>query len=80
MGALNPLLKRLQTTIDIAHNRIGRADISREYYSDQNPHFILHEGMDFELVYTEESKNVRSFLRDRADRNAELPNLVHAIW
>ena len=66
--------------MDIAHDRIGQADISREYYSDQNPRFILHDSMGFEPGSTEKSEIVKSFLQDRAEGNAMLPDQVHAIW
>ena len=80
LGALNPPLKGLKTPIDIAHDRVGKADINHEYYSDQNPRFILHDSMGFEPGSTEKSEIVRSFLRNRAECSAELPKQVHAIW
>ena len=66
--------------IDIAHDRIGKADITHEYYSDQNPRFILHDSMGFEAGGIEKSEIVKTFLQDRAACSAKLPDQVHAMW
>ena len=66
--------------IDIAHDRAGKVAIGHEYYSDQNPRFILHDSMGFEPGDIEKSEIVKKFLRERAEGSAKLPDQVHTIW
>ena len=66
--------------IDIAHNRAGKADISREYTSDSNPRFILHDSQGFEPGYLETWKVVQKFIRDKCDENLPSKDRLHAIW
>jgi hypothetical protein len=72
--------ERIVDRIDIAHGRVGKADINQEYYFDQNLHLIFHDSMGFKPGSTQKSAIVKSFLQGRAERNAELLDQVHAIW
>ena len=72
----------LERTVDPHHDRIGKANIFHKYYSNQNPHFILHDSMGFEPGSTEKSEIIMSFLLNPsslAERNAVLPKRLNAI-
>ncbi|KAG6876265.1 hypothetical protein C0993_004623, partial [Termitomyces sp. T159_Od127] len=49
--------------IDIAHSRVGMADIDREYTSDDNPRFALHDSKGFEPGFTDHWETVENFIR-----------------
>lgn len=66
--------------IDIAHNRVGKADIAFEYTSDANPRFILHDSQGFEPGSEEKWEVVEKFIRDKCDERLESKERLHAIW
>jgi len=66
--------------IDIAHNRAGKANIAREYTSDTNARFILHDSQGFEPGSAENWEVVEKFIRDRCDERLEAKDRLHAIW
>lgn len=66
--------------IDIAHDRVGKADIAHEYTSDTNPRFILHDSQGFEPGSLEKWEVVEGFIRDKCDEHLEPKDRLHAIW
>ncbi|THV00235.1 hypothetical protein K435DRAFT_657580 [Dendrothele bispora CBS 962.96] len=66
--------------IDISHDRVGSADITREYTSDANPRFILHDSKGFESGSKNTWEIVESFIRDRCSTVRPLRERVHTIW
>ncbi|KAF5340186.1 hypothetical protein D9758_015000 [Tetrapyrgos nigripes] len=66
--------------IDIAHGRVGKADINREYTSADNPRFILHDSKGFEPGSKDTWTIVEGFIRDRCGTERPLKDRVHTIW
>ncbi|KAI9428861.1 hypothetical protein H4582DRAFT_2090844 [Lactarius indigo] len=66
--------------IDIAHDRVGKADIAHEYTSDTNPRFILHDSQGFEPGSLEKWEVVKKFIRGRCDEHLKPKDRLHAIW
>ncbi|KIK50061.1 hypothetical protein GYMLUDRAFT_183223 [Collybiopsis luxurians FD-317 M1] len=66
--------------IDIAHDRAGRASITREYISPDNPRFILHDSQGFEPGSADNWAIVESFIRDRCRQDLQPKSRLHAIW
>ena len=66
--------------IDIAHNRVGKANIAHAYTSDTNPRFILHDSQGFEPGSLETWEVVEKFIRDKCDERLEPKDRLHAIW
>ncbi|KAF5323213.1 hypothetical protein D9758_017318 [Tetrapyrgos nigripes] len=66
--------------IDIAHDRVGKADINREYTSPENPRFILHDSKGFEPGSENTWNIVEEFVRDRCRTERPLKDRVHTIW
>ncbi|KAF8811824.1 hypothetical protein BYT27DRAFT_7088594 [Phlegmacium glaucopus] len=66
--------------IDIADGRAGKANIAREYTSDANVRFILHDSQGFEPGSIEEWEVVEKFIRDKCDDCLESKDRLHAIW
>ncbi|KAF8814402.1 hypothetical protein BYT27DRAFT_6334268 [Phlegmacium glaucopus] len=64
--------------IDVAHGRVGTADINREYTSLANPRFILHDSKGFEPGDDGTWRIVEKFLKERQE--LDLPNKIHALW
>ncbi|KAH8983752.1 hypothetical protein EDB92DRAFT_1889710 [Lactarius akahatsu] len=66
--------------IDIAHDRVEKADIAHEYTSDTNPRFILHDSQGFEPGSLEQWEVMEAFIRDKCDERLEPKDRLHAIW
>ncbi|KAK7448838.1 hypothetical protein VKT23_013567 [Stygiomarasmius scandens] len=66
--------------IDIAHNRAGEADINREYTSQDNPRFVLHDSKGFEPGSEKTWDLVKKFVSDRCSSDRPLKERVHIIW
>jgi hypothetical protein len=66
--------------IDIAHGRVGKANIAHEYNSDANPRFILHDSQGFEPGSLEKWEVVERFIRGKCDERLESQHRLHAIW
>ncbi|KAF8800648.1 hypothetical protein BYT27DRAFT_7117125 [Phlegmacium glaucopus] len=64
--------------VDVAHGRVGTADINREYTSLANPRFILHDSKGFEPGNNGTWTIVEQFLKER--QKFDLPNKIHALW
>ncbi|KAK7442497.1 hypothetical protein VKT23_016095 [Stygiomarasmius scandens] len=65
--------------IDIAHDRVGEADITREYTSSTNPRFILHDSKGFESGSDKTWAIVENFIRNRCSAKS-LKDRLHTIW
>ncbi|KAG5732935.1 hypothetical protein E4T56_gene18100 [Termitomyces sp. T112] len=66
--------------IDISDHRPGIADINREYTSDDNPHFILHDSQGFEPGSADHWKTVQDFISQKCKSNLPVKDRLHAIW
>ncbi|KAI9449682.1 hypothetical protein BJY52DRAFT_1306519 [Lactarius psammicola] len=58
--------------IDIAHDRVGKANIAYAYTSSSNPRF--------EPASLEKWEVVEGFIRDKCDERLEIKDRLHAIW
>ena len=63
----------------MADNEVGYADINHEIFSQDNPHFVLHDSKGFEIGDDENVEIVKSFVLGRNGRESVGENL-HAIW
>jgi len=67
--------------IDISHDcAVGKADIAREYTSDTNARFVLHDSQGFEPGSTEKWGVVKEFMRQKCDKRLQPKDRLHAIW
>lgn len=66
--------------IDIADGRAGTANINREYISDDNPYFALHDSNGFEPGSTEHWTVIETFIRQRSQKNLPFDQRIHALW
>ncbi|KAG6871991.1 hypothetical protein C0995_014090 [Termitomyces sp. Mi166 len=66
--------------IDIADGRTGRADIDREYTSNDNPCFALHDSKGFEPGFAHHWAIVEEFIRRRSKKNLPIEQRLHALW
>ncbi|KAG6879319.1 hypothetical protein C0992_003646 [Termitomyces sp. T32_za158] len=67
-----------QKDIDIADDRVGTADIHREYTSADNPHFILHDSHGFEPGERNNLDAVEQFISQKS--SLPVKDRLHAIW
>ncbi|THU94344.1 hypothetical protein K435DRAFT_820013 [Dendrothele bispora CBS 962.96] len=66
--------------IDIAHDRVGEANINHEYISSTNPRFILHDSKGFEPGSENTWAIVENFIRDKCSTDKPLKDRLHTIW
>ncbi|KAG6898615.1 hypothetical protein C0993_005649 [Termitomyces sp. T159_Od127] len=66
--------------IDIADGHAGTADINREYTSNDNPRFALHDSKGFEPGSSHHWEIVENFIRQRSKRNLPIEQRLHAVW
>ncbi|THU94339.1 hypothetical protein K435DRAFT_668612 [Dendrothele bispora CBS 962.96] len=66
--------------IDIAHDRVGKADINREWISSTNPRFILHDSEGFEPGSERTWDIVENFIQDKCNTERPLKDRLHTIW
>ncbi|KIJ61888.1 hypothetical protein HYDPIDRAFT_115381 [Hydnomerulius pinastri MD-312] len=57
----------------------GQATIGREFESNQNGRFVLHDSQGFEPGETKNWETVKTFIQER-DKQPELKDKLHAIW
>ncbi|TFK70237.1 hypothetical protein BDN72DRAFT_958955 [Pluteus cervinus] len=65
--------------VDVAHDHIGRSNITIGYTCKEDPRFILHDSQGFEPGATENWDLVKQFLHERSAR-PKVEDRVHAIW
>ncbi|KAF5365204.1 hypothetical protein D9758_005466 [Tetrapyrgos nigripes] len=58
--------------VNIAHGRVGKADINHGYTSPENPRFILHDSKGFEPGLENTWSTVEGFIRDRCSMERPL--------
>jgi hypothetical protein len=64
---------------NVSHGSAGESDIDKEFSSDQNPRFVLHDSQGFEPGEINNFGIVKDFINRRS--NAErLEDRLHAIW
>ncbi|KAG5338323.1 hypothetical protein C0989_007561 [Termitomyces sp. Mn162] len=66
--------------IDIADGHAGTANIDREYTSDDNPRFALHDSKGFEPGSTDHWGIVQEFIRQRSKKGLSIEQRLHALW
>ncbi|KAG5729609.1 hypothetical protein E4T56_gene18837, partial [Termitomyces sp. T112] len=69
-----------QEDIDIADGHAGTANINREYTSDDNPRFALHDSKGFEPGSTDHWGIVQEFIRQRSKKGLSIEQRLHALW
>ncbi|KAG6862106.1 hypothetical protein C0995_005916 [Termitomyces sp. Mi166 len=76
----NLTMTKRKQDIDIADGRAGAADINREYTSDDNPRFALHDSKGFEPGSTNNWGVVEEFIHQRSKKSLHIEQRLHALW
>ncbi|KAG5732090.1 hypothetical protein E4T56_gene18797 [Termitomyces sp. T112] len=63
----------------VEHDGIGFADINKEIYSRENPHFVLHDSKGFEQGDDTNVKIVSNFINERKKMH-QIKDKLHAVW
>ncbi|KAG6853060.1 hypothetical protein C0991_007171 [Blastosporella zonata] len=63
----------------VSHTETGYADIDKEIYSKENPHFILHDSKGFEQGDDTNVKTVQRFINERS-KMPLIKDKLHAVW
>jgi hypothetical protein len=63
----------------VSHIKPGEADIDKEFSSEQNKFFFLHDSKGFEPGDTTTFDIVTKFILERCEKE-ELKDRLHAIW
>ncbi|KNZ76261.1 hypothetical protein J132_11131 [Termitomyces sp. J132] len=63
----------------VAHNEVGFANIDQEIYSEENPHFVLHDSKGFEQGDDTNVKIVDNFINERKNM-PHIKDKLHAVW
>ncbi|KAF8258741.1 hypothetical protein EI94DRAFT_1814686 [Lactarius quietus] len=72
-------LKRKQELAPVEDNQAGYAEIEREFVSNDNELFVLHDSKGFEPGDLENFKTVSNFIKDRLQKPL-LKDRIHGIW
>ncbi|KIJ61905.1 hypothetical protein HYDPIDRAFT_67984, partial [Hydnomerulius pinastri MD-312] len=64
--------------VEISGYGAGKATIEKEFKSDQNGRFVLHDSQGFEPGETKNWDTVKTFIQER-DKQPELKDKLHAI-
>jgi len=69
----------------VSHRKPGEADIEREFFSEQNEYFVLHDSKGFEPGDNAAFDTVSQFInkrskKDRVEDQVPLKDQIHAIW
>ena len=65
---------------EVSEYNPGKADIDREFTSDANKLFVLHDSKGFEPGDEDNFDIVRRFVEERSDENLKLRDRLHAVW
>jgi len=64
----------------VSQYEVGKAEIEKEFSSDENEFLLLHDSEGFEPGDTKTFDVVSKFLTDRRDQNLPLKDQLHAVW